>query len=185
MNIDSNKVKELRKAKHWSQDQLAAACGVNLRTIQRVENTGKGSVETVRALASVFEIQAENIIIQPTEQKPLSPFEAVKSAFTRFGNFSGTASRYEYWWFFGFVLITTGMATLIHPKAYQLVGIILITPFIAVDTRRLNDIQQSAWWQLLWLVPFAQLVVLYLMSIKKTEISSKQDSTKEFTAKED
>ncbi len=162
MNINSAKVIELRKSKHWSQEQLADACGINLRTIQRVENTGKGSVETVRALASVFEIDAEDMIVKPQQEKPLSPFEAIKSAFIRFNDFTGTASRYEYWWFFGFILIVAAIATVVHEKAYQLVAIIMIIPFVAIGTRRLNDIKQSPWWQLLWLVPFGQLVVLYL-----------------------
>ncbi|NVJ65887.1 MAG: DUF805 domain-containing protein [Gammaproteobacteria bacterium] len=169
MNIDSIKVVELRKSKHWSQEQLADACGINLRTIQRVENTGKGSVETVRALASVFEIEPETIIILPAQEKPLSPLEAIKSAFIRFNDFSGTASRYEYWWFFLFVLIVAALATVLHEKAYQIVAIIVLVPFIAVGTRRLNDIKQSAWWQLLWLVPFGQIVVLVLSAQKSKE----------------
>ena len=42
MKINAEQVKKLRTERHWSQEQLAAACGVNLRTIQRLENTGKG-----------------------------------------------------------------------------------------------------------------------------------------------
>ncbi|WP_251359912.1 helix-turn-helix domain-containing protein [Kangiella sp. TOML190] len=41
MNLDSSKVKALRKAKQWSQDQLADACGINLRTIQRGKTLAK------------------------------------------------------------------------------------------------------------------------------------------------
>lgn len=169
MNIDSNKIISLRKSKQWSQDQLADACGINLRTIQRVENTGKGSVETVRALAAVFELEPESIIIQPPEEKPLSPIEAIKSAFIRFNDFKGKASRYEYWWFFTFALIVAALATVVHAKAYQVVAILLLIPFIAIGTRRLNDINQSPWWQLLWLVPFGQVVVLYLSAQKSKD----------------
>ena len=50
-------IKKLRKKKNWSQEQLAALCGVSLRTIQRVEAGNKASLETVKALASVFEVE--------------------------------------------------------------------------------------------------------------------------------
>ena len=52
MRIDPHRVRELRQARHWSQEQLADACGVNLRTIQRLESGARASTETVRALAA-------------------------------------------------------------------------------------------------------------------------------------
>ena len=63
MRINAELVKKLRTERHWSQEQLAAACGVNLRTIQRLENTGKGSMESVRALAAVFDVDADALIV--------------------------------------------------------------------------------------------------------------------------
>ncbi|WP_251359911.1 DUF805 domain-containing protein [Kangiella sp. TOML190] len=117
----------------------------------------------------MFEIPAEDIIVKPQEEKPLSPLEAIKNGCMKFSDFSGTASRYEYWWFFAFALVIAALATLVHNKAYQLVAIVALVPFVAVGTRRLNDIQQSPWWQLMWLVPFGQLVVLYLSALKPKE----------------
>ena len=37
MKINSEKVRDLRNKRGWSQEQLAAACGLGLRTIQRIE----------------------------------------------------------------------------------------------------------------------------------------------------
>ena len=49
-------VKKLREKKHWSQEQLANMAGLSLRTIQRVEAGNPASKETLKSLASVFEI---------------------------------------------------------------------------------------------------------------------------------
>jgi transcriptional regulator with XRE-family HTH domain len=53
-------LKKLRLEHHWSQEQLADMSGLNIRTIQRVENGENASLETLKALASVFEINIAN-----------------------------------------------------------------------------------------------------------------------------
>ena len=57
-------VRELRKKHKWSQEQLADLSGLNVRTIQRVESGNKASIETLKCLASVFEID----ILKLTEE---------------------------------------------------------------------------------------------------------------------
>ncbi|MCF6439708.1 helix-turn-helix domain-containing protein [Pseudoalteromonas luteoviolacea] len=54
VKLSKEKIYKLRMAKCWSQDELAAASGLSVRTIQRVEKTGASSLETTKALASVF-----------------------------------------------------------------------------------------------------------------------------------
>jgi len=49
-------VKKLREKNDWSQEQLAEYSGLNVRTIQRVESGQKASLETLKCLASVFEV---------------------------------------------------------------------------------------------------------------------------------
>lgn len=48
-------IKEKRLEKGWSQAQLAEFCGLSLRTIQRIEKGSTPTVESMMALASVFE----------------------------------------------------------------------------------------------------------------------------------
>jgi transcriptional regulator with XRE-family HTH domain len=55
MQIDSTRVRAERERRAWSQEHLAEVSGLALRTIQRVESTGNGSYETVKALAAVIE----------------------------------------------------------------------------------------------------------------------------------
>ncbi|HET7812039.1 MAG TPA: helix-turn-helix transcriptional regulator [Steroidobacteraceae bacterium] len=65
MQIDSNRVKAERERRAWSQEHLAAAAGLSLRTVQRVETSGSASLETLRALASVFELEVAALRAQP------------------------------------------------------------------------------------------------------------------------
>jgi DNA-binding XRE family transcriptional regulator len=65
MEINSELIKELRASKAWTQQHLADACDVHLRTIQRVEREGSASAETVLALCAVFEIQRQQLSIIP------------------------------------------------------------------------------------------------------------------------
>ena len=57
VELNKNKIQNLRAQRCWSQDELAAASGLSIRTIQRVEKTGNASFETVKSLASVFEVE--------------------------------------------------------------------------------------------------------------------------------
>ena len=64
-------VRRLREKRNWSQEQLATMSGLSTRTIQRIESGNKASLESLKALASVFEIdisklQEEIIVIDKT-----------------------------------------------------------------------------------------------------------------------
>lgn len=54
-------VKKLRAKNNWSQEQLAQFAGLSLRTIQRVEAGSKASLETLKSLASVFEVELSKL----------------------------------------------------------------------------------------------------------------------------
>lgn len=61
MNINSALVKQLRSEKFWSQDELAIAAGLNLRTVQRIENEATASLQSKKALAAVFGIAVKEL----------------------------------------------------------------------------------------------------------------------------
>lgn len=72
MYVNSIRLRELRLARQWSQDQLAELSGLNLRTIQRLESGAKISNESLRALAAVLEVPAESLLIgDPRVRQPL------------------------------------------------------------------------------------------------------------------
>lgn len=59
-------VKKLRIKHRWSQEQLAELCGLNVRTIQRVESGNKASIETLKCLASVFDVDISKLTEEVT-----------------------------------------------------------------------------------------------------------------------
>ena len=55
-SISISNLKKIRLEYKWSQTQLAELSGLSLRTIQRIENGEKPSMESIKALSSLFEI---------------------------------------------------------------------------------------------------------------------------------
>lgn len=53
---DTNKFRALRLERAWSQEQLSELSGLSTRTVQRIENGERPSLETLSALAAVFEV---------------------------------------------------------------------------------------------------------------------------------
>lgn len=62
-------VRKLRLQRGWSQERLAELAGVSVRTIQRAERNGSMSLETVAALAAVFEVDRSLIESGGTEMQ--------------------------------------------------------------------------------------------------------------------
>ena len=57
MRIDGAQVRELRRDRLWSQEELAVASGLNLRTIQRIEAEGVISLQSKKSLAAAFDFE--------------------------------------------------------------------------------------------------------------------------------
>lgn len=62
MYISPEKLRALRTDRKWSQDQLATACSLSLRTIQRIEKDGKCSADTHNALSNALAIQPKDLL---------------------------------------------------------------------------------------------------------------------------
>ncbi|MGB3725253.1 MAG: helix-turn-helix transcriptional regulator [Glaciecola sp.] len=65
MDIRGDIVKQMRTERAWTQAHLAEVCDVNLRTIQRVENQGSASVETIMALCVAFDVKRQVLFKVP------------------------------------------------------------------------------------------------------------------------
>lgn len=50
-------IRKMREVFQWSQETLAELAGLNVRTVQRVENAKSASIDTRRALARAFDIE--------------------------------------------------------------------------------------------------------------------------------
>ena len=54
-------LKQMRIGRHLSQEQLAQMSGLNVRTIQRIESGHKASMESLKCLASVLEVDIDTL----------------------------------------------------------------------------------------------------------------------------
>jgi len=57
-SVNSDKIKQLRIDKSWSQEKLSQASGLSLRTIQRIENEGVCSLDSRQAIAATFQVDS-------------------------------------------------------------------------------------------------------------------------------
>jgi transcriptional regulator with XRE-family HTH domain len=64
MKINAARVLEARKEKAWSQEELATASGLNLRTIQRIETEALASLQSKKALASALDLDIHDLDYQ-------------------------------------------------------------------------------------------------------------------------
>jgi transcriptional regulator with XRE-family HTH domain len=60
-NGEAMLVQKLRLQRGWSQEQLAELSGLSVRTIQRIERGSNASIESLKALGAVFEIDFSNL----------------------------------------------------------------------------------------------------------------------------
>ncbi|MEE4637441.1 MAG: DUF805 domain-containing protein [Wenzhouxiangella sp.] len=168
MQANSARLRELRTARQWSQEQLSKLTGLNLRTIQRLESGAKISSESLRALAAVFEVPAESLLVgDPAPSQPA--INAIRGGALRSLEFNGTTPRADFWWFALAVAMLLAFATLLAealgPLPLQIASLLVLLPWIAACTRRLRDAGISPWWQLISLVPVGGLLVLlYLLT---------------------
>jgi len=169
MKFKEGLIKKLRIDKNWSQEDLSEHCGLSLRTIQRFERGSNASLESVKILATAFAVTPDQLIEKEHKDK-ITPIEAVRLGFVEFGNFTGKATRFEYWWFLIFIVLVMAVATIIHEKVGMIVDVILLVPLVSAGARRLNDVGESVWWQLFLLVPFGQIIVLILMAKPGREV---------------
>ena len=64
MRIDTHRIRSERKKRAWSQEHLAEVSALGIITVHRIEKTGIASLESVKALASVFELEVSELQIE-------------------------------------------------------------------------------------------------------------------------
>ena len=99
-------------------------------------------------------------------------------------NFNGRARRKEFWMFQLFLIIITGICTILdnvlgtvvvidgipfgrivlpYGWLYFLCGIFHFLPSLSVLIRRLHDVGKSGWWYFIGLIPIVNFWLLYLL----------------------
>ncbi|MFG6485377.1 DUF805 domain-containing protein [Roseateles sp. BYS78W] len=86
--------------------------------------------------------------------------ESIKTCFNKYADFSGRASRPEYWWFALFVFLGCVVTSLVSHWLYIAFALGTLVPQLAAAARRLHDTGRSGWWQLIALIPLIGTIVL-------------------------
>jgi len=100
---------------------------------------------------------------------------AIKLCFIKYAQFSGRASRSEFWFFVLFGILGSWIAIIIDTMilnyswekdgpVYLIFQIIILLPSIAVGARRLHDLNKSGWWQLLVFTIIGLIPLIYWWS---------------------
>ena len=86
--------------------------------------------------------------------------DSIKVCFSKYAEFSGRATRPEFWWFALFTFLAGLAISQLSGTLNAVFSIATLLPSLAVGARRLHDTNRSGWWQLLWLVPLVGWIVL-------------------------
>jgi transcriptional regulator with XRE-family HTH domain len=79
MKINAERVLEARKEKAWSQEELATASGLNLRTIQRIETEALASLQSKKALASALDLDIHDLDFQEIRMRQQWEYKVVET----------------------------------------------------------------------------------------------------------
>ena len=97
--------------------------------------------------------------------------EAINTCFTKYAVFTGRAARPEYWFWVLFTLLVSIGCGLLQAAlgtfgeiVGDLISLALLLPSLAVGARRLHDIDRTAWWLLIALVPVVGWIVLVVFA---------------------
>jgi transcriptional regulator with XRE-family HTH domain len=64
MIVDTQRIRLERERRAWTQEQLAGATGLGLRTVQRIESEGRASFESTQAIAAALELTIAELRIE-------------------------------------------------------------------------------------------------------------------------
>ena len=121
---------------------------------------------------------------RPATRPMMTFIDSVKQCLRKYGDFSGRATRAEFWWWqvFGWIgglifgVVDSSIRSFAGADSYafspfgSIFGLAILLPGLAVQARRLHDIGKTGWWILVWaailalgLVPLSVGIVIFIV----------------------
>lgn len=93
--------------------------------------------------------------------------DSITTCFSKYADFSGRATRAEYWWFALFIILSGLICSAINDTLGTVYTVATLVPSIAAAARRLHDTDRSGWWQLLGLIPIVGWIIVIVFLAQK------------------
>ena len=152
-------IRELRKQKFWSQDQLAQMSGLSVRTIQRIERDQKAGLESLKALSAVFEIDISDLQREAVDAVGMvsaeQPDEAKKEAYAE-----GVKGLYKLTALAVFSLLSTFIFVVDDTTGWGFIGLMTVSWFVIIGVYSINtfDLFGDEWKRKLWARKFGDSI---------------------------
>ncbi len=95
-------------------------------------------------------------------------------AFRRYADFTGRATRQQYWMYILIYVVISVVLSIIDAAMATAVlsaifSVVMLVPSISIATRRLHDTGRSGWWQLIGLIPLGIIVLIVFLVLDSDE----------------
>ncbi|MBL1143184.1 MAG: DUF805 domain-containing protein [Proteobacteria bacterium] len=101
--------------------------------------------------------------------------EYFTDAFKKYADFSGRATRTQYWMFILIYMIIYIVLAVIDafvlgmPALSGVLSLVAIIPSLSIAARRLHDTGRSGWWLLISLLPLIGIIVLLVFLVMDSD----------------
>lgn len=97
---------------------------------------------------------------------------AVITCLTKYVDFTGRASKAEFWWFFLFQIVVSVVLSMVLSLIGTISALALLLPGLGAGVRRLHDIGKSGWWILVGLIPIVGWLIAIYWAIQPSQPDS-------------
>lgn len=110
--------------------------------------------------------------------------ESISTCFSKYVDFTGRASRSEFWWWTLFNFIVACVLSFIFTPIFggshgssqflgslptMIWGLIMLLPSLAVFCRRMHDTGRSGWWYFIGFIPLVGAIVLLVFECQPSQ----------------
>lgn len=147
---------------------------ITANPIRAIVNTPTQSNSSYTAPASQESSHKAKQAFRKWEQGEDNYQQAIFTCFKKFADFKGRARRREFWYFELFCVLLSLLLSFINEDLATLAMLVTLIPNIAVNVRRLHDINRSGWWMLIALVPIVGILLLLFWAAQEGNPSANQ-----------